>query len=687
MSASSVSGESPPPPPRACFGRNELIEEIVRLAAGFTPIALIGPGGIGKTSIALTVLHHDRIKERFGDNRRFIRCDQFPASRTHFLSKLSKVIGAGAENPEDLTPLRPFLSSREMILFLDNAESILDPKGTNAHEIYTLAEELSKFRNLCLCITSRISIVPPTRGTLNIPTLSMEAAHDTFYHIYNESRGRSDPVNDILEQLDFHPLSVTLLATVAHHNRWDTVRLAEEWERKRTDILCTHHNESLATTIELSLTSPMFQGLGPSARGLLEVIAFFPQGVNENNLDWLFPTLFNTTEILDNFCILSLTYRSNGFVTMLAPLRDYHRPKDPASSPLLQATKDCYFRRLSININPDEPGSEKAQWIKSEDVNVEHLLDIFTSIDGNAVCGADVVCVWDACAYFMEHLYWHKMRPVMLGPAIEGLSDNHPSKPQCLFELSRLFGMVGNHTEYKRLLTYTLELSREQGNDFQVAETLRALSNANRLLGLHGEGINQAKEALEIYKRLNNKSGQVYAWQRLAWSLHDDKQLGPAEEAASQVIGPLSDEGQKFPVCECYRVLGNIYHCQGKTEKAVEHFKAALEIASASNWDYQLFWIHYALAEVFFRVDRFDDAHGHVERAKSHTIDDSYRLGLAVQLQTRFWQDQGKLEVARSGAKSAAELFEKLGATKELKECKVTLLKIEEALNKQGVTR
>ena len=57
---------------------------------------------------------------------------------------------------------------------------------------------------------------------------------------------------------------------------------------------------------------------------------------------------------------------------------------------------------MSIDLDPKRPGFEEARWIISEDLNAEHLLD-----------------VWGACANLMAHFYWYKLRLVALGPKIE----------------------------------------------------------------------------------------------------------------------------------------------------------------------------------------------------------------------------------------------------------------------------
>ena len=553
---------------------------------------------------------------------------------------------------------------------LDNAESILDPKGPGAREIYAVVEELSRFKTIALCITSRISTVPRHCKRPTIPTLSIESACDIFYDIHNDG-GRSDIIDNLLRRLDFHALSITLLATTASHNMWDYNRLAREWDTHCVQVLQTDYDESLAATIELSLVSPTFRELGPSARDLLGVIAFFPQGIDENNIDWLFSTTSNRRTIFDKSCVLSLTYRSNGFITMLAPLRDYLHPKDPASSPLLHTTKECYFNRLSIDVWPGNPGFAEASWITSEDVNVEHLLDVFTTIDANSED------VWDACHYFIEHLHWHKRRLVMLGPKIEALSDDHRSKPKCLFELSQLLYSIGNQVERKRLLLYSLKLWRGWGDNSKVADTLRDLADANRWLDLYKEGIGQAREALEIFKQLNDKSGQARSWIDLGWLLHADDQLDAAEEAASQAINLFLDEGDQFWVCKCHRLLGHIFRDKAETEKAITHYETALVIASPFDWHDEQSRIHYSLAWLFSNQHRFDDAHAHVEHAKSHAVNNPYHLGRAMGLRARILYEERKFKEAQSEALCAADVFEKFGATQDLEDCRELLRDIE----------
>ena len=659
---SSVSGESPPPAQRI-FGREELVKNIVDLADTDcpTPIALIGTSGIGKTSVALAVLQDDRIKQRFGDHRRLLRCDQFSASLPNFLRRLSEVIGAGIANPTDLASLRPSLSRNRMLIIIDNAESICG--GSTTKDIDPVVEELSRFRNICLCITSRISIIPTRCKVIDVPTLSVEAARETFHSIYRRGE-QSDAVDDILKQLDFHPLSVILLATAAKHNKWDIGQLEKQWEEQRTGVLRTRWHGSLAATIEFSLRSPMFQGLGPHARDLLGVVAFFPLGIDENNLDWLFPSITDREKIFDGFCVLSLTHRNEGFITMLAPLRDHLCPKDPMSTLLLCSVKEHYLSRLSLSFRAAARGNDQTRWIASEDVNAEHLLDIFTSIDANSQS------VWDACGSFFFHLFLHKPRLPVFGPKIWTLPDDHPLKLGCLSELSRLYWSIGDSAEHRRLECHALKLYRERGDDHQVAFTLQRLAALNCSPDLCEEGIQQSREAMTIFQRLGELEWVADCHVRLSYLFRHANRPVDAEECESQAIGlidALMPVAPPFTRGILHGLLCGIYSSRRDTEKVIFHHEAAYEdIPHRSH----RFSSHCGRAKIRIAEGRFDDAEAQLEHAGSLAANDSAESGVLMLHRAYLLRGRGKFEEARSEAFRALDLVEKFGGGDNVEEVK-----------------
>lgn len=181
---------------------------------------------------------------------------------------------------------------------------------------------------------------------------------------------------------------------------------------------------------------------------------------------------------------------------------------------------------------------------------------------------------------------------------------------------------------------------------------------------------------MEICERLNDVTEQARSSQGLASPSHGDKQLDAAEEAASRSIDLLPDSRQ-FEASQGRRVLGDICRPKGETEKAVNHFEAALRIASSFNWHHRQLRILYSLAALFCHQGWFDDAHIRIERSKSYAVDDTYNLGRAIEMQARILNKQGRFEEAISEALYAVGVFEKLGATRELEGCRQLLQDIE----------
>ena len=313
-------------------------------------------------------------------------------------------------------------------------------------------------------------------------------------------------------------------------------------------------------------------------------------------------------------------------------------------------------------------------------MNVEHLLDVFTTID--ATSGG----AWGACGDFMKHLYWHKPRVVTLGGKIEALSDDHPSKPECLIRLSRLMHRVAKSTESKRLLTNASNLSRERGDDRQLARALGYLSRVHFFAGSYVEGIRQAEEASAIFERLGDAVQQALCLNVLALSLCAEKQFDAAEEAVSRAIHLLPEEGERFLVAGCEFTLGYLCREKGDRKKAIHHFEAALGIASSFNWNDMLFWTFYFLARLFYDEGRVDDAFAHIGHAKSHAANehDTILLGQATARHAVFLNGQHRFEEARSEALAAVDLFQKVRAADRVESVRELLLRIDSDAQENG---
>ena len=95
----------------------------------------------------------------------------------------------------------------------------------------------------------------------------------------------------------------------------------------------------------------------------------------------------------------------------------------------------------------------------------------------------------------------------------------------------------------------------------------------------------------------------------------------------------------------------------------------------------ELFSVHYGLAWLFLDESKFEDAHAHVEQAKTHVGNDVYNLGRAVHLRANLWYLQDRLEEAKPEALRAADIFNKLGVAVWVEHCRKLLRDIQKKLD------
>jgi len=298
----------------------EVLNEALDLTDQVASTALFGPIGVGKSSVALALLHHNRTKAKYGRLRYLMHCDNVTNSLEDFLKGLCDAIHI--DRTTDMAQIRLHLESLPpLILLLDSVDSILDPLAPESEDISAVIEEFGSYDRVCLLTTSRMD--PDIHGfhRVEVPTLSEGDARDAFYGLCN--MGRSPAVDDLIARLDFHPLSINFLASSVHENGWDEPMLLKAWDDDQEDALKTKYHQRLRGAMEPLLLSPTIQDLGTAAPDILGAIAAFPGGIEERRLRSTFAGATGVEVALEVLCKFSLIYRQDGLVKMLSPFQFY----------------------------------------------------------------------------------------------------------------------------------------------------------------------------------------------------------------------------------------------------------------------------------------------------------------------------------------------------------------------------
>ena len=291
-------------------------------------LIILGTGGVGKTSVALAVLHHERVAGIYKTRRLFISCEG-AADSADVLSALATALHVSGEALQ--MQVLHILSEQPTLIVLDNFETPWVPPASRIGAEGLLGA-ISSLTGVAVLVTMRGAERPSgTRWTTpHLPGLlpfDREAALQTVY-LTTPCANDSDTqtLAKLLDALGDLPLAVHIIAAMMQHESPE--ELLSRWLVERTSMLTLGGDNKLSSldlSIRTSLHSPRMRAL-PAAADLLLVVSLFVDGIVETNdgLRFLQPGLPRMRQHISVLKQSSLVFtNSRGRLCVLPPVREF----------------------------------------------------------------------------------------------------------------------------------------------------------------------------------------------------------------------------------------------------------------------------------------------------------------------------------------------------------------------------
>ncbi|KAJ7715553.1 hypothetical protein B0H16DRAFT_1701655 [Mycena metata] len=582
--ASSNSTSMLPAEPKIFHGRESELADILKHFEQSTPrIAILGAGGMGKTSLAQTVLHHEEIVIKYQGNRFFVACDT-AASKV----ELAGLIGAhlGMKSGNDLTQavLYRLAEGPPTLLILDNLETVWEP-AESRKEVEEFLSLLTDIASLALMskITmrgaERPSKVQWTRPFLpSLEPLAQEAARKVFIAIA-EDRHPMEEIDQVLSLTDNMPLSINLLAHAVDVE--GTTAILSRWQREHTSVISEgcDRRSNLESSILLSLESPRITST-PHSQELLSLLSILPDGLSDVELK---QSKFAIQDILD--CKRALLRTALAYtddhkrLKALVPIREYmakfRPPTDEMIGPLFK-----HFQELLQVYSADAGKQSSALYVERLNSNYTNISNIIQNglYPGHPDLADSISCT----SHFIRfNTNIGKYATLLVNKVLSLLPHSEDHRAKASFTV-RLFGNIRAHSipNPKALIAQTLEW-------------LKTLDDPD-LEGYHyleldiPAALKYCQMGLSLAKSHGNIRGQSAALGRLSWIKWRTGDYITAQTYAQEaqrlakMSGDLQIEAEGlYTEALCCHMLGDYRECIFLVKRA----SALLELCGLSQGD------------------------------------------------------------------------------------------------------
>lgn len=500
--------------PRAAssfVGRQREVEEVLAIVRnGARLLTLTGPGGSGKTRLAL-----EAAAELVPEFKAGVFWVSLAPLRDHALVIETMAGTLGAKDD-----LADHIAERELLLLLDNFEQVIEA----ATDLASLVERCP---NLHLLVTSRELLRVPGERAYPVPPLAPEDGTELFLSraLATEPGFVPGPrVGELCATLDNLPLALELAA--ARVRVLSVEQLLERLSR-RLDFLkagrgVDARQQTLRATIEWS-----YELLDDDEQRLFARLAVFRGGCTLTAVEQVAEADLDTLQSLVD---KSLLRRTDGRFRMLETIRGYSRERleDTGEAQELRQRHAEYFVGLGEEAEPHLLSGESGEWLdrlEHEHDNIRAALDHLQASGETQLALQLAGAVWEFWQDRGGHFAEGRRRLERLLRA-----DERPTaaRAKALTGAAAMAWLGGDAATGRRRAEEALALHRLFGDDRGTAESELWLGWAVATDGDWATALQHFEQSLRIARAAGDREMAAKATHVVAWA---HAELGDRERA------------------------------------------------------------------------------------------------------------------------------------------------------------